>query len=122
MFPPRAEVFSPLDGFVKPYYDVFPGPADHPRQWDRDATLYIPNVRFIVIRDDPAGKTTVRSMTHQEFVDASDSSLKGKAFYEHEIHRITHRAGNVAHLLSTSKHMPAVDGPLEGRSIDSLEL
>lgn len=120
--PARPEDVSTIDGIVKAYYEVVSGPSDQPRQWDRDATLYIPNVRFIVIRDDGAGKTTVQSMTHQEFVDTSDVSLRGKAFYEHEIHRIAHRAGNVAHLLSTAEHMPAPDGPVEGRSIDSLEL
>ena len=119
---PRAEDVSTIDGIVKAYYEVVSGPADQPRQWDRDATLYIPNVRFIIIRQEEAGKTTAQSMTHQEFVDASDSSLKGKAFYEHEVHRITHRAGNVAHLLSTSEHASSSTGPVEGRSVDSLEL
>jgi hypothetical protein len=119
---PRAEDTSTLDGIVKAYYEVVSGPADQPRQWDRDATLYIPNVRFIIIREDPAGKTTAQSMTHQEFVDSSDASLRGKAFYEHEIHRITHRAGNVVHLLSTSEHASSSTGPVEGRSVDSLEL
>ena len=119
---PRAEDVSTLDGIVKAYYEVVSGPADQARQWDRDATLYIPNVRFIIIREDPAGKTTAQSMTHQEFVDSSDASLRGKAFYEHEIHRITHRAGNVAHLLSTSEHASSSTGPVEGRSVDSLEL
>jgi len=119
---PRAEDVSTLDGIVKAYYEVVSGTADQPRQWDRDATLYIPNVRFIIIREDAAGKTTAQSMTHQEFVDSSDASLRGKAFYEHEIHRITHRAGNVAHLLSTSEHTSSPTGPVEGRSVDSLEL
>ena len=119
---PRAEDVSTIDGIVKAYYEVVSGPADQPRQWDRDATLYIPNVRFIIIRQEEAGKTTAQSMTHQEFVDSSDASLRGKAFYEHEVHRITHRAGNVAHLLSTSEHASSSTGPVEGRSVDSLEL
>src|SRR5438128_12208648 len=75
---PRAEDVSTLDGIVKAYYEVVSGPADRPRQWDRDATLYIPNVRFIIIRQEEAGKTTAQSMTHQEFVDSSDASLRGK--------------------------------------------
>jgi hypothetical protein len=119
---PHVEDVSTLDGIIKAYYDVISGPAEQPRQWDRDATLYITNVRFIIIREDAAGKTTAQSMTHQEFVDSSDASLKGKPFYEHEIHRITHRAGNVAHILSTSEHMSSPNGPAEGRSVDSLEL
>jgi hypothetical protein len=120
--PPRAEDVSTLDGMVKAYYDVISGPADQARQWNRDATLYIPNVRFVIIHEDPAGKTTAESMTHQQFVDTSEASLNGKPFYEHEVHRITHRAGNVAHLLSTSEHMSSPTGPVQGSSVDSLEL
>jgi hypothetical protein len=119
---PRPDDVSTLDGIVKAYYDVISGPATQARQWDRDATLYIPNVRFILIREDDAGKTTAQSMSHQEFVDDSEASLKGKAFYEREVHRITQRAGNVVHILSTSEHMSSPDGPVAGRSIDSLEL
>jgi hypothetical protein len=80
------------------------------------------NVRFVIIQEDATGATTARSMTHQEFIDESDASLSGKAFYEHEVHRITHRAGNIVHVLSTAEHMSAPDGPVAGRSIDSLEL
>lgn len=120
--PARAEDVSTLDGIIKAYYDVISGPADQPRQWNRDATLYIPNVRFVIIHEDAAGKTTAESMTHQQFVDTSEASLSGKPFYEHEVHRITHRAGSVAHLLSTSEHMSSPTGPVQGSSVDSLEL
>jgi hypothetical protein len=118
----RPEDVSTLDGIVKAYYDVISGPAGRPRQWDRDLTLYIPNVRFVILRAGASGKTTAQSMTHQEFVDTSDPSLAGKSFYEHEVHRITHRAGNVAHILSTSEHTSSPGGPAEGRSVDSLDL
>jgi hypothetical protein len=119
---PRPEDVSTIDGMVKAYYEVVSGPAGQPRQWGRDATLYIPNVRFIILSEDAEGKTTFRSMTHPEFVDISEAGLNGKAFYEREIHRVTNRIGNVAHILSTAEHMSNPDGPVEGRSIDSLEL
>jgi hypothetical protein len=61
-------------------------------------------------------------MSHQEFVDGGDATMVEKGFYEHEIHRITHRAGDVVHVLSTSEHMLSPKGPVQGRSIDSLEL
>jgi len=119
---PRAEDVSTVDGIIKAYYDVISGPSGQPRQWARDATLYIPNVRFILMSERPGGKITANSMTHQEFVDTADASLGGKAFYEHEIHRITHRAGNIVHVFSTSAHSSSADGPVEGQSVDSLEL
>jgi hypothetical protein len=119
---PRPEDVSTIDGLVKAYYEVVSGPAGQPRQWDRDATLYIPNVRFVMISEGATGKTTAESMTHQEFVDRSEASLAGKAFYEHEVHRITQRAGNIAHLFSTAERSSSPDGKIEGRGIDSLEL
>ena len=119
---PRPEDVSTIDGMIKAYYEVVSGPAGQDRQWDRDSTLYTPNVRFVIIQEDAAGSTRARSMSHQEFVDESDASLRGKAFYEHEIHRITHRAGNVALVLSTAEHMSAPEGPVAGRSVDTIEL
>ena len=119
---PRPEDVSTIDGMIKAYYEVVSGPAGQPRQWDRDATLYIRNVRFVIISEDATGKTTAESMTHQEFVDTSDASLVGKAFYEHEVHRITQRVGNIAHVFSTAERSSSPDGTVEGRSIDSIEL
>jgi len=119
---PRPEDVSTIDGMIKAYYEIVSGHAGQPRQWDRDATLYIPNVRFVIISEDATGKTTAESVTHQEFVDMSEASMSGKAFYEHEIHRITQRAGNIAHVFSTAERSSSPDGKVEGRGIDSLEL
>ena len=119
---PRPEDVSTIDGMIKAYYEIVSGPAGQPRQWDRDATLYIPNVRFVIISEDATGKATAESMTHQEFVDTSEASIGGKAFYEHEVHRITQRAGNIAHVFSTAERSSSPDGKVEGRGIDSLEL
>src|ERR1041385_111693 len=48
---PRAEDVATVDGIVKAYYDVITGPAGTPRQWGRDRSLYIPNVRFVATGD-----------------------------------------------------------------------
>ena len=119
---PRAEDVSTIDGMIKAYYEVVSGPAGQSRQWDRDATLYIPNVRFVVLSEDANGKIKAESMSHQEFVDNSEASLGTKAFYEHEVHRVTHRAGNIVHVFCTAERSSAPDGKVEGRGIDSLEL
>jgi len=76
----------------------------------------------VVFSQDKNGKTTAQSMTHQEFVDASDRAMVTKGFYEREIHRTTHRAGDVAHVLSTAESRASPNGPAQGRSIDSLGL
>jgi hypothetical protein len=119
---PLPDDVSSIDGMIKAYYEVVSGPAGQPRQWARDATLYIPNVRFVVLSEDASGKTSAESMSHQEFVDSSEAALAGKSFYEHEIHRITHRAGNIAHVLSTSERSSSPDGKAEGLGVDSIQL
>src|SRR5262245_60532383 len=66
---PRPEDVSTIDGMVRAYYEVVSGPAEKKREWGRDSTLYIPEIRFLTFREDKNGKTSVRTQTHQEFVD-----------------------------------------------------
>jgi hypothetical protein len=120
--PARPDDVATIDGIMKAYYEVISGPARQPRQWDRDHTLYIPDVRFVIIEEAPGGKITARSMSHQEFADAMVAGLGNNAFYEREVHRITHRFGNVAHVLSTAEQRTAPDGPARSHTIDSVEL
>jgi len=119
---PRSEDVSSIDGMVRAYFEVVSGPAEKKREWGRDATLYIPGIRFLIFREDKNGKTSVRTLTHQEFVDESEAAMAGKAFYEREVHRIAHRAGNVAHVFCTAEQKYSPGGPVEGRSVDSLEM
>ncbi|HYU91179.1 MAG TPA: hypothetical protein VE966_12085, partial [Gemmatimonadales bacterium] len=44
---PRAADVATVDGVVKAYYDVITGPAGQPRQWSRDRSLYISDLRFV---------------------------------------------------------------------------
>src|SRR5438034_2989131 len=44
---PRAADVATVDGIVKAYYDVITGPAGQPRQWSRDRSLYISDLRFV---------------------------------------------------------------------------
>jgi len=118
----RLEDVSTIDGIVKAYYEVVSGPAGQPRQWDRDHTLYTPEMRFVVFNEGKDGGVSAKSMTHQEFADTTDAELGGRAFYEREVHRIAHRFGHVAHVFSTAEQRTAPGGPAIGHSIDSLEL
>jgi hypothetical protein len=119
---PRPEDVSSIDGIVKAYYEVVSGPAEEDREWGRDATLYVPGIRFIIFSTGKDGKTVARSLSHQAFVNESDPAMKSKGFYEHEVHRITHRVGNVAHVMSTAEQQFEPGGPVKGQSIDSLEM
>ena len=72
-----------------------------PGQGARDRTLYIPNVRFVSLSTDSGGTIHAEVMAHQEFVDRSDEALVRRGFFEREIHRTTHRFGNVVQVFST---------------------
>ena len=86
----RPEDVATVDGIVRAYYDVITGPAGQPRQWSRDRSLYIPDLRFVatgVAKNQPYA----RVMDHQAFVDATDSEFVHEGFYEREIHRSEER-------------------------------
>src|SRR5262245_54729111 len=115
---PRPEDVSSIDGIVKGYYEVVSGPAEKDREWGRDATLYAPGIRFVIFSEGKDGKTVARSLSHQQFVNESDLAMKGKAFYEREVHRSTHRVGNLVHVMSTAEQQSEPGGPVLGQSID----
>jgi len=116
---PRAEDVGTLDGLIAAYYDVISGPAG-PRQWSRDRTLYIPDIRFVSMSMGKDGKPVAHTMSHQQFVDASDKGLQA-GFYEQEVHRSTERFGNIAHVFSTYESRVKADGPVIARGINSIE-
>jgi hypothetical protein len=78
---PRTDDVSSLDTLIAAYYDVISGPAGQPRQWSRDRTLYIPDIRFVSMSVGKDGKPVPHIMSHQQFVDASDKGLLA-GFYE----------------------------------------
>ena len=119
---PRAEDVSSIDGIMKAFYEVISGPAGQPRQWSRDRTLYIADIRFVAMSEDKDGKPAPHIVSHQQFVDASNSILLKEGFYESEIHRVTEKFGNIAHVFSTYESRLKADGPIIARGINSIEL
>ncbi len=118
---PRAADVASVDGVVQAYYDVISGPAGQPRQWSRDRSLYIPDLRFVATgfaRERPYA----RVMDHQAFVDGSDSTMVHDGFFEREIHRVTREYGNIVQVFSTYEEHRTADGPVEGRGINALQL
>ncbi len=119
---PRAEDVATLDGILKAFYDVISGPAGAPRQWSRDRSLYIPNVRFVSLSKDSAGAIHANVVDHQTYVDQANDYFVHEGFFEQEIHRTTHRFGNIVHVFSTYDMRQRADGPSIGRGINSVEL
>ena len=118
---PRAEDVATIDGIVKAFYEVVSGPAGQPRDWARDRTLYIKDLRFVQVDYDKDGKLAPRITDHQQFVDASDR-LSKTGFFEKEIHRVTQRFGPIAHVWSTYESRTTENGPIIMRGINSIEL
>lgn len=119
--PPRPEDVSTIDGMIKAFYEVVSGPKGQPRDWARDRTLYIQDVRFVPIDVAKDGKITPRIVDHQAFAE-SFASIEKEGFFEWEIHRLTERYGPIAHVWSTYEAHRTKDGPVIGRGINSIEL
>jgi hypothetical protein len=118
---PRPEDVSTLDGIIKAFYETITGPAGKPREWARDRTLYIPDLRFVSmgLRD---GKPHAEIMDHQTFVERSNDFMVREGFYETEIHRVTKSFGNVTHVFSTYEMRQTPNGPVTGRGVNSIQL
>lgn len=119
---PRAADVSTIDGMIDAWYGVISGPAGKPREWSRDRTLYIRDLRFVDVGWDKAGKPAPRIVNHQEYVDASDPGMTERGFFEKEIHRVTERFGPIAHVWSTYESRQTENGPIIARGINSIEL
>ena len=118
---PRPEDVGTLDGIIRAFYDVISGPAGAPRQWSRDRTLYIPEIKFVQVSR-KNGKVTSEVMDHQTYVDGSDSAMVKHGFYEREIHRVVQSFGDITHVFSTYESRTTFDGPVIARGINSIEL
>lgn len=111
---------STIDGIVKAFYETISGGKGVPRQWSRDRTLYIPDVRFINMNETD-GKIRAGIMSHQQYVNAVNEPLLRDGFTEREINRVTRKFGNIAHVFSTYEYS-ADDGKEKGRGVNSIEL
>ena len=118
---PLAEDVATLDGIIKAYYEVVSGPAGEPRQTERDHSLHHPDARAIITGIDQEGTPYIRNLTLDEYHEGSRAG-GDPAFYEVEIHRVTQRFGNVAHVWSTYAWRTSEDGPVGGRGINSIQL
>jgi hypothetical protein len=118
--PRRADVAT-LDGIVHAYYDVISGPPGQAREWSRDSSLYIADIRFVSMGF-ADGRPVTNVMDHGTYARQSDPYFVKNGFFEQEIHRETRRFGNIAHVFSTYESRNTPDGPVIARGINSLNL
>ena len=67
--PPRPDDVATIDGMVKAYYEVVSGPKGQPRDWARDRTLYIKDIRFVPVDVAKDGTIVPRIVDHQTFAE-----------------------------------------------------
>lgn len=84
-----------IDAVMRTFYDVISGPVGKPRQWARDRSLYVPDVRFHILSE-RGGVIRMSTISHQQYVDAVDSSSTARGFVEFETARCVRRFGNLA--------------------------
>ena len=118
---PRAEDVSSIDGIVKAFYEVISGGVGVPRQWSRDKTLYIPDVRFVAMSE-RGGKVVADVGSHQEYVNGANDFFVREGFAEKEIKRVVRKFGNIAHVFSTYEYSTSGKTKMSGRGINSMEM
>jgi hypothetical protein len=111
---------STLDGIIKAFYETISGGKGIPRQWSRDKTLYMPDVRFVGMSERD-GKINAGIMNHTNYVNATNDFFVTEGFQEREINRVVRRFGNIAHVFSTYEFSTA-DGKEKGRGVNSIGL
>jgi hypothetical protein len=116
---PNPADVSTIDGMVKAFYETISGPKGQPRQWSRDRPLYTKGVRFIEIGKPKDVRVDI--MEYMEYVNGSNEFFLKDGFTEREIHRVTHRFGNIAQVFSTYEWQTD-EKKASGRGINSIEL
>lgn len=111
---------SSIDGIIRAFYETIRGPKGQPRQWSRDRTLYIPDIRFVAMSEQ-GGKIRVGIMSHSQYVNATNDNFVSNGFDEREINRVTRRFGNIAHVFSTYEFTND-DKTDKGRGLNSIQL
>src|SRR3989454_2857535 len=91
---PRAADVATVDGIVRAYYDVITGPAGQPRQWARDRSLYIPDLRLLATRV-AKNQPYARVMDPPAFGDATGSEVVHEGFLQRENPRVTPPHGHI---------------------------
>jgi hypothetical protein len=114
---PRPEDVVTIDAIVTAFYEVISGPPGQPRQWRRDAALYLPGTRFVI-----ATRDGILVETREEYVSRVDRMLVQYGFHEIEVDRDTQRFGDVAHVLSTYESRRAPGGPVLSTGKNSIQL
>lgn len=112
-----ADVESP-EAIVEAAYRAISGPAGEEPDWDRLRSLCLPEARLV--QTGRTGSVPIyRVRTVEEFIDPGP---RDQAFYEDELHSVTQRYGDIAHVFSSYASRRSPEGEPFSRGINSFQL
>jgi len=119
-YPLREDVAS-LDGLMHAYYDVVSGPANTPRNVERDLSLHHPGAQMVVPDRDSKGQLMLHRFNVREFHEWG-ASVYTPGFFESEVRREVLNFGRLTHVWSTYQTRRTPTGPVIARGINSIQV
>ena len=112
-----------LDSTMETLYTVISGDQGFKRDWDLFKHLFHKDAKLIPTGKNEDGKTIVRYMTTQDYINSSGAWLEQNGFHEVEIKRSVESFGNITHVFSTYESFKSKsdDVPFM-RGINSIQL
>ena len=111
-----------VDAIIKTLYEVISGPAGQRRNWNKFRSLFRPEARLNSIGKGVDGKAKLTTMTQEDYIRNVGPIFDEKGFFEKEIGRSAEKYGNMVHVFSAYETRFVVDGKVEVRGINSIQL
>ena len=117
-----ASDLTTIDAVIEALYRGVSGPAGA-RDALADSTLFHPTARLTRTYLDAEGRPQARVMTHAQYMADTAPFFAANDFWEHEVGRVVHRLGCLAHVLSAYEARMRRDDPApERRGVNSIQM
>lgn len=90
-----------IRALVTELYALVSGPGGEPRDWAREAELFLPQAHMIRTVVDADGVPRPEIMRAADYPANFENLMGGRDFYEVEVHTVIERFGHIAHAFST---------------------
>src|SRR5215204_4551147 len=111
---------STIDGIIKAFYETISGGKGVPRQWSRDKTLYMPDMRFVGLSEQD-GKVRASVMNHMQYVNGTNEYFVAEGFTVRDVAEPPYDAVYLALVFSVYEFSTA-NGREKGRGVSRIEL
>lgn len=118
--PPGTSDGSSPEALLAALNAVISGPAGS-RDWARFRTLWLPGARIQFARLGPGGKTTISTLTPEDYVRQNDPYFAAHDFYETTLVKRIERFGNIAQIWTSFALRRSPAGPPTQRGVESCQ-